>query len=447
VIRRASGVSVCVIQVIALAVAHRAHAQGTSIQPPTRPFSGMFNATRPQPNSRESLSLTVTGSESFDSDMVGSAEASAGAVPAESGVYSRASSQLDYSRLFRRAEFSANGGATLDFYPALGAEISQPVDSYTGNASLGIRLGRATVQVSQAIGYQPFFGFQPIPGAPSGAVTESPDTATQTDPALFDEPSITHATSAGLSVPIDRRSTVTAGYSHSGSTHSTFWPSIVNQGINVAGGRNVTRNLQINTQYSYQFSTYESESTPQTEFTSHQLSAGFTYTRPLSRTRTVTASMGLGGTTTSDDPLSQAAGTKNVSARGGVGFQFARSWSVHADYSRSLQILQGLLQPYYGDSLSFGLGGQPTRRLAFSVDGTLMKGDPTRKDANAAFDSGNVVANSQYALSRNLAVSATYVRSQYNFGSGAELPAGVQPKLARNVFSLGLTFGTMLLGR
>ena len=415
---------------------------------PGRPFGGVFRGNRTE-GTTEAVSLTVSVSEAYDNDIVGT-QGSPNAPSGESGLFSRLSSQLSYAKRKDRLRFMAGGGFGLDYYNNLQANIPQPVDTYQGSAGIVFSTRRAVVQASQRIGYFPYFGFDlSAPGSPVDpgvSLAESP--TLRPDAALLESPVVAYGTQASALFPLGRRSSTTFAYSFSGSRKSERWPTVDGQSASAQFSRSVSRSVSLNASYGYQFSTYNIPGLRASKFTSLDLMGGLSWSRTLSKTRSLSVTASAGRSLLEDTAISGLGSSSNLSAHGSIGLQFARSWTVQSDFHRSLQYVQGLRTPYYGNGFNLGLQGEPTRRLELSVSTGVVSSDSVAADGlETAYDTRNTSVHTRYALGRSVGIFAQDTRTHYAFGTAAEIPTGVLSAFDREVVQVGLTFGHLLFRR
>ncbi len=416
---------------------------------PGRPFGGVFRGSRTE-DAREALSVTASVSEAYDNDIIGME--GTGGPSLESGLFSRLSSQLSYVKRKDRLRFVAGGGLGLDFYSKLESDIPQPVETYQGNAGVTFTTRRAVVQATQSISHYPYFGFDlSSVGSPLDldvSLGESPILRPGPEAALFEDPVVTFGTSASTAVSLGRRSTATFAFSYSGAQESDHWPTADAQSASGQFSQSVSRSLDLNVNYGYQFTNYHNPGFEGYRFSSHELTGGVSWNRTLSRTRSVSVSGSAGQAFFEDAAIGGMRSSHGLTARGAVGFQFARSWTVHSDFNRTLQYVQGLSTPYYGNGFSFGLQGEPTRRLELSANTGVIRSDSISGDGvQSDYHTRNTSIHARYALGRNAAIFGQYGRSYYEFGAGAGLPSGVLRQFDREVIQVGLTFGHLLFRR
>jgi hypothetical protein len=398
--------------------------------------------------------VTLSVAEVYDSNIVGAEPGAITQSQAEdnSGVYSRFSSGLFYSTNRRSVHFVASGGVNLDYYPRFRSDVRNPLDSYNGSSGVSINVGAHTLRAAQSISRQPYFAFalQPVLNPAAALIPNDVNHVNLTpEVALLSEPMILYNTTASLSSPINRRTSMDVTYGFNGSRASERWPTVRGHAVDVRLNRSVTRTLQVNGRYNFTAAKYESVFLGATDLQAHDAEGGITYNKPLSRTRTVRLAASAGRSMLrSESPLDGRSEPVNgLATSGELTLQFARSWSASAAFRRSLLLLQGLTEPYYGNSASFGVRGEPTRRLTLATETSVVRGDTASIVRAAAYNTLTTSALVTYALTRTLGLSTSFHHSEYDFAPTAQLPAGVSRVLNRDVVSVALTFGAPLIGR
>jgi hypothetical protein len=434
-------------------VSSQSYAQGTSTPLTPPPSGGVFQGDQRDNGGRQSLMLTASAYEVYDSHIIGpeSASPAASSQVRASGFYTSAQTGLFYAKRGRRVKLATSGDATFAYYPNLRRDISQPVDSYQGQGDISVQLGRSSLQASQSVSYQPYFVVQALPPTIGfvGLFTATQYFDFTPQVSLLDKPSLLYNTAASFTTPVGRRSSLDFSYGYQGGSYGGRFSDIKSQSgrvqFNHARGRNVT----LRGSYTYDVATYQRPLVAKSTITSQDVEVGFGYRRPLSRSRSVALEAGIGGGRLKDESqdILQRGRRQQLTAFSTLDFQFTRSWAAEGYFRRSLQLLQGLGQPYYGNSVNANLHGGLTKRLDLSMNAGYSQGAIGIDARSRGYDTGGGSVRLRYALSRQLGLSVEYLRTQYNFASGAVLPSGVIRVLDRNSVRFGLVFGTSLVGR
>lgn len=181
----------------------------------------------------------------------------------------------------------------------------------------------------------------------------------------------------------------------------------------------------------------------------HRLDAGASYSAPLSfsrRTR-IAASFGAGlaayqGTT--DPPetqyVPQAVGSASLS------HQLGRTWSLSGAYTRQFQLSELTINPTLTNSAMMSLRGLAARRIGLSLSGGYSRSALDAGRSRSSYDSVITSARSQFAFSRNLALSVEY--SYYVFdGTDTLTGAGrvIGTEIGRQTVRIGFSAWLPLL--
>jgi len=454
--------AICVLVFAAAClVAGAAHAQDTEpvpkpSTPPARPDQGLFQDRRRDTQSRDSLVISASAWGAYDSHVVGS-DTILGTAPGDSdldlsGAYTLLQAGLGYDHRARRWTFGSSVNSRFTFYNNLPGDHRQPIDSHDANATLGAELGRSQLRLAQSVGYQPYFWLQALPPVIGFDVPLEPVQGIAFSPevSLLDTPAITYSSSASFTTPLGRRSSLGLTYGYQGGNYSGPFADLTNQSAGVEITRGVSRSTEVIGRYNYQDAGYE-----RLEFVSdvvqHGVEGAFRHTRRLSATRTMRVYGGAGASILNGD-FPNTTGEREahqVTANGGLEVLIARSWLVQGEFRRSLQLLQGLAQPYYGNWVNFAAGGLLTRRVDVTFSGAYAQGAVgiDALSGSPGYNTRNASVRVRYAIRSDLAVSSEYLNSDYSFGREAVLPPGVIRQLNRHAIRVGLMWGASLMGR
>jgi hypothetical protein len=180
--------------------------------------------------------------------------------------------------------------------------------------------------------------------------------------------------------------------------------------------------------------------TPRLAGTEHGAEFGVDYVRPLSATRRMTFSFGLGsGAANIPGTLSSPGYEYRALADASLTYQFRRSWEMRAGYRRGLEQIQELTEPVYTDGVTAAVAGFFTEKLDFAASVGYASGTPAVTRSGQAFDTYTASARLRRSLRRNVAVYLAYLYYFYDFTSVAQLQPGVPPSMERNGVRVGLT--------
>jgi len=428
---------------------------------PQRPGQPLFGGDRRDTQSRHSLALNASIFGAYDTHIAG--PQTIGTLPKpgddQKGSYTSVDAGLFYNHRGNKVSFGASGDSTFAYYPSLHEDVGQPIDSYSAAAMLTARLGRTQFQASQSVSYQPYFVLQTLPTAPIYSLSPSSVVDTVLRPnnqipvgvqsSILDKPGTIVASDVSYTAPLSRRAGIAFTYGHYGTDFGGTYPDISSHSAAIRVSDAVSRSTQIYGTYSYQNGAYDRAVFANTSNIAAQgMDAGVSYTRRLSSTRSLRLFGGGGGNKLNErfeaDP---AAASVQGTAHGGMDLQFGRSWSTHGEFSRSLQLLQGIAQPYFGNAVSGGIRGGFGRRVVLSGNGNYSQGAVGIDALSRSYDTRSAFVMLQIGLSREMALSADYSNAEYSFNRSAVLPEGVIRRLNRQTFRVGLTWVMPLLGR
>ena len=440
-----------------------AYAQGPASPAPVpeRPNQQVYRGNRPDTQSRQSLLMTAGIWGVYDSHIVGSDMI--GAAPADpdlqgSGMYPTAQAGLSYNRRGNRATFGSDVEATFTYHPNLRSTVQQPVDAYFGGAHVVAPLGRTELRLAQSVGYQPYLVIQPLPSVPStfesfngfrpGLLLIGQPGLTS-EAAILDNPAVVYGSTASFMAPLTRRSSITFSYGLQGSNYSGNFADSRSDSAGVRVAHATGRSTDVHGSYTHTTTVYRRELLGRSDITTDGLDAGISHTRRLSPTRRLQLSFDAGASTlTGEIGTTDSSGERHEgTARAALDLELGRSWSTSAEFTRSLQLLQGLAQSYFGNAATFGAHGGLSRRLELATSVSYSQGAIGIDAAARHYDRRNASVRLLYALSGHVALSGEYINSGYGFGRGAILPLGVVSELNRHTVRVGLTWGQSFLGR
>jgi hypothetical protein len=428
---------------------------------PERPAQAIFQGDRRDTQSPRSLTLTGSIWEAYDTHVIGAESLfGAGSLPGvrQNGGYTSADAGLFYNRRGNRVRFGSSLDGTFAYYPTLTSGLQQPVDAYQATADVSVMLGRAELHALQTVGYQPYFVVQVLPSVhlntftngfvdsvftPAGRLLAS-------ETSILDDPGTVYSSLLSFRAPLGRRSSVLFSYGRQGSNYSGTFADLASHTGRVQVNHTATRSTEIYGAYGYQAARYDRAiQANRFELTEHDLEAGISHVRRVSPTRSLRFFAEGGGSTFREDRfVTPGASAKHqATARGGADLQLGRTWSARGEYSRSLQLLQGLAQPYFGNAVTLDVGGGLSERVAVALGTRYSQGGIGISTASRDYDTRTGYARMTVALSRQLALTGEYINTQYSFGSGAVLPSNVIRALDRQEARIGLTWGVSLFVR
>jgi hypothetical protein len=124
--------------------------------------------------------------------------------------------------------------------------------------------------------------------------------------------------------------------------------------------------------------------------------------------------------------------------------QIARSWTASLRYDRALQFVQALPQPFFSDSITAGVRGNPSRRVDLSFSGGYSAGAIGVSAQGGALGTYTGSAQIGMSLNRHSALYSEYLYYHYRFGQQT-LVAAFPGLLDRQTARVGLKLWFPLL--
>jgi hypothetical protein len=417
------------LTLVAMLAAAGLYAPAASAQGrPGRPYRGLFAGGV----SETEQSLTVRGAfgggydDNILADGSGIGGGGGGFDPRiqRRGNLLMANGAVDYSLSRDTFGMFVSGATSSRYYP----KTENPLASaHTGAAGMNWRMGRRTSLFAQGFAiYQPFtlsgvfptalgadFGsFEPI-GGPNLDLTAT------TDRYLLNSGAV------NLRQTLTRRTSLFLSYSKAYSDSSAYQFSYSND--SAAGGYlfQVNNNLGLRFGYGYMEGRFQDGSN---RYTNQNFDVGVNYTKALSVSRRTTFSFGTGSTAISDGETTrfQAIGSARLN------HEIGRTWHASVAYDRNVGFIESLRQPVFTDAVTSQLDGLISRRLEFTANAQASFGQlGMSSSAGSGFTTYYGATGLQYALTRNISLSANYFYYRYDFDSRLLLPQGVTQHVNR----------------
>lgn len=421
------------------------------------PYRGLFGGNSLDPNSRDSLDLVGGLFGGYDDNVTARSSGLGGGGSlgdpraAVSSSYGGASAALRYARnVAERVGFQAGANVTSAYYPDLDDLWAT---AYGANAALSWRLGpRSTLGASQSFRFSPFFGFAlfPVPGGVGDEVDSfdgGPDTR------VVQRDNFQYATSVSFARDLSARSAFQAsanwrrtdftGEAAGRYRDREYW------GGAARWSYRLTRNAAARLGYGYRTGAYGAEN--ERRLDSHTIDAGIDYGRSLSFSRRTRFSFGTGTAiySRSRDGIGELGSEYRFTAVGNATLlhELGRSWTAAAAYNRGVRLVDGFSEAFITDTVSLNVGGFLGQRSRLSLASGIHWGHygtsrRSRRPTSVAY----VTPSYQFALSRHLALQASYFYYRYSFDEGSVvLPEGFLPEYARQGYRLTLSYWIPLL--
>ncbi len=416
---------------------------------PDRPYRGLFGGNGANPNSAQQLDLNFSLFGAYDDDvMADRGQSSLDSRFQKSGNYEVGTISLDYSRRAGRATFDFTGGTTYRYYPSI-----KQMDGANSFVSVGltVKLSPQTdFRATESASYSPFYSLGAIPGP----ITPPPGEVAPigSDYPLLSNSALSLYSSASLEHRLTPRSSLSADYSLNYVDSRYSAQTFRNWG---AGGRysyRVTSTLGVHLGYHYHraLSALYYANRP---IDGHDIDVGIDYSRALSFSRKTTVGFTTGtsiyrsftpnGALTSTDWLYKTHYLVTGSAY--LNRQMGRSWTGRLSYERGLQFVQGLGNPFFADSVSASVGGFAGSRSHLTFSAAYTNGQVGIAMTGQGYGSYLGVTDYQFALSRFVALSASYSYYHYLFDPTVPLPTGMNRGMNRQSVRVGLNLWVPLL--
>ena len=437
---------------VALAGVLSSEAAAQVVQRPTRPYRGLFGGgPTPDPN-RSRTELTLTGSllAGYDTWL---APGGSPASPADrtevpqSGNTFVGDAGLAYFRGGTKRSVSADALVRGNGYSGIDA------DSMLGGTAVfaaTTNLGRVTqLRASQNLAYVPTLVLgeqQPVALDPSSPVVQLADV---TSGYLAQR-----SWSSNSFVNVDRqwtaRHTTEVGVAYSRQEYlDNLGNNTTSLAANAMQSWTFSRTSSLRMQYLFDDLNLESVDGLGTPMTNQNVELSFAYNRRLSPTRRLQIEMG-GGSTHVDTLRSQDRSPLTYwmpSGRGSVSWDVGRTWSIGANYSRSVDVLQGVsLTSFATNSANASANGLMGSRIEAAISASYANGTSGGTDTTGGFENYSGSLQFLYAFARCCATTVNYDYYVYRLQNVADLPTGFPPDFDRQAIRVGLTVWLRLHG-
>lgn len=412
---------------------------------PARPFGGLFGAEPPpeQTRTRHGLTLTANLLGTQGDPLTPEGTYPQTSVGPTSGGFADAGLAYQRTGADRAAwrTFEAEGRAYGTWY----GRSTGPLWGGEASARAAIGLGRRSgLDAWARVRSDPFMAlgaFAPI--AWEIGVNDIPD-ANPTN-GLSATRSWSSYSSASFDHRLSQRTTFTADYGH------TLRDVPAGQGYDTATHRatlGLDRSIgrESGLDVTYWFADTETMLDPSNAIPleQHTLESTYTYGKRLSRGERL--SFVIGGGATHAWTLSTATRTRYEDwgpiGRAGIGLDVGRSWSVGADYRRSLTVLYSVTaDSYVTDAVWVRAGGMLGPRLDLTLFGSYSAGRAAvAEDGRSRYETYLVTGQLRFAIAAACAFVANYSLYEHDFRNASDLPEAFPRQLQRSTVQAGLTF-------
>ncbi|HWB15848.1 MAG TPA: hypothetical protein VG538_05520 [Vicinamibacterales bacterium] len=404
-----------------------------------RPYRGIFRSGVDDAGQLLTTSISLGGGYSNDRLSRPVGETTGGLPPTFTGPFSAASGDVSYALDRDRVTFNASAGASARYYESR-HDVLPGYSAAAGGSALLTR--RLTLSGNLTGVVQPLYGLTLFPDAiAADPGTISPIDYTQ-DVASGAYRSVDGT--AALDYALSERTGAELYYEDSrgelGDEHR-------NQTLRGAGAsihRQLTRDLGVKIGYARRLGTYDLADGSRT-IRNDSIDAGIDYSHALSISRHTSLAFSTGTTAISDGDTTLF----RIIGHATLDRQIGRTWDAALTYSRDVGFIKTLVEPTFSDSLAMAVGGLIGRRveLRTQIAATVGHLGFNQGDAATGFDAYDGTAQLTIALSRNLAMSASYNYYRYTFDTGAPLSGAVFRQLDRQSVQAGLQLWAPLLHR
>jgi hypothetical protein len=437
---------------LAFCLAPSGEAFAQMLEPPQRPFRGLFGGGRPADPDRTSqeLSLRTTVSTGFEDALAqDGAPGGVPGTPSADSFVGHGDALLRYwigsSR--RNAEIFGRGFVTafpnLDVDPVVGGEG-------VATATTSVFRERLTFGGRYSASYQPLLSLGGF-GALSGDIgsVDLPDH----DEAfgLREQGSWNYEGSGDASYRVTSRQTISSSMTLNQRRYTRDDGFDTRTTVGAAAYRwGFSRVFAFDAAYR-DFSTAFTQQVLARDQRDQSMSLGLTYTKRISRTRTLQIEGGGGPSyvTATQQGSADRFNYWAPAARAAASIDLWRSWGFSADYRRSLTVLESVsLDSYYAHAGTVRFGGYLTSRFDVNLTAGLARGraNGTVEGETGRYENYTGVLQARYALTRTLATVVTYNYYQYHL-SGVTVDPLIPLSAERNMIRVGLSLWLPLYGR
>ena len=432
---------------IALAVCTPADAQRPR---PDRPYRGLFGGNGANPNSSQQFDLNVSLFGAYDDNVLATSNQGYSGDPRfqQNGGYGSGTISLDYTKKAGRATFDFTGGYTYRYYPSY--EELNGFNTWL-SAGLAAKLSQRTdLRLTESLGYSPFFSFTPSPGmrpiAPGDVAPIDPDNP------LAEEPATNAVSSASIEHRLTPRASLSADYNFNYTHYSDR--DLPYQNWGAGGGYTYRLSSRANLSASYHYrrgvsGLYYANQPIDTQ----DIVVGLNYTKRLSPSRTMSVGFLIGPSIyrgyapvgNGTDAVYEKVTRYPVVGSAYLARQIARSWSLGVNYSRGMQYTQGFTDPFFSNIVTGSVTGFVAERAQLTFSAGYDNGSVGVTVTGRRYDTATASARGQFALTRWMALFASYGYYHYLFDQSVTLPAALAQGQDRNSVSVGLNLWLPLL--
>jgi len=422
------------------------------LEPPPRPYRGLFGGGPPPDPTRSRQELNLTGSllGGYEDSLVPPYGGSPViAYPAGSTVFWDAG--LHYRIGEQVRSFEAKGRGYMNGYSLDGVG-----PYYGGEQSIRARTKfgrRIELEVTEDFRFDPYVTLGLFNTIQGFDIAGTPDAHSTT--AVTTSRSKIFNGSGVVSYNWNRRTKTDFGVSYTKQDVDGF--ALDHDAISpwVAYEHAMNRTLSVVAAYRGSHSQFTTVSGFKTPMQDHRVDGGLKYQRKLSRTRSLTWTAGGG-------PQHVIFGETGIergryadywapAGYGSIRWDFARSWNAAGDFRRTVTVLEGITPyPFMTNSALGTVGGFLSRWFELVLTAGYSNGQTGQAVAGTFVGSYDGVALStqgRFRLSRLWSAVASYHHYRYYSDPLASLTLGVPSNLQRNAIRVGVAWSLPLIGQ
>jgi len=438
--------------VVATLIGAASSAFAQQIQPPPR-ASGQPRNERPLDltRDRQELSAEATLLGGYD-DNLSPVTGLGPFAPRDSGYAGAGNGILRYFIGRARKSLEIDGRGFVNTYPDIGPVIGG------GAVAIGeVPLSRrTTLNVSQGAQWLPFFTmnmFSPLRESlgvanpdsnPANGLVRTANEVTGTRSLVLDS-------QASVRQEWNRSFSTDGGYSYNSQTYSQ---SIAfdsrSHGAHLGVERTVARGTSIRTSYRYVDALFAEARGTELPMKDHIIELGVQRERDVSRTRRVSLSVRGGAQHTDTLDATQRTPLEywTPTAFGSIQYDWARTWTVAADYQHSASVLNVSIVPqtFINHTATLRTGGYLNDRMEGSLVFGYANGH-AGAEVNDTYDGYTGTAQLRVGLSDSWSSILAYNHHQYRLTRDASIFFDVPRQVHRNSLWLGLSWSAPLIRR
>jgi hypothetical protein len=414
-----------------------------------RPYRGIFGGPV-DPEAPHTLTLTASAYGAYDDNLSVALDEQDNvefdARLTRSGWYGAARAGLLYQthREGERVSFGGVAGAQANYYGV--SESSTLVPFYHAGGNLRVLVMRspdlvARQSVTLARNYS--FVLQPIL---DGVDPDAAPFIVQPELELFPRTTLRSATGLSLLHRVGRRSSIHAGYAfdYVDFLDDPDLSDYYGQSASAGFQTRLTTYSNLDLGYRFRIRQGRSDATQPEDSTQkfHDIIVGVSYARALSFSRRTSISFSTGSTLSAgerlDVPESELESHFRFTGSAALTHELGRTWTAQVGYHRGFVYYEDFNDTYFTEAVRGGIGGLVTRRLDTSTGVVWVLTSEDSRGGNAPRGlTGS--AQARYALSRFLALFATYVYYEHDLRGAEPLDPQVPQLVDRQGFRAGIT--------